>query len=161
MLGNVPNFAFCVGYTNASWTLRADLSSLFVCRLLNQMTQRGYRTCMPLCDPSTLDPKPLLDLSSGYIQRAAAELPKQASQKPWFIRQNYVLDALTMKLGRIEDGTLQFTKSSAASAIEQHLRPQDCGNCMRPPRTNADWFGLIRPPFYHPDERYSLHLWGL
>lgn len=111
MLGNVPNFAFCVGYTNASWTLRADLSSLYVCRLLNHMSQRGYRTCVPQCDPSALDPKPLLDLSSGYILRAAAELPKQASQKPWFIRQNYVLDSLTMTLGRIEDGTLQFTRS--------------------------------------------------
>ena len=111
MLSNVPNFAFCVGYTNASWTLRADLASLFVCRLLNYMQRRGYRTCIPLCDVSKLDQKPLLDLTSGYVLRAAAELPKQSSKKPWFIRQNYILDMLTMKVGRINDGVLRFTKT--------------------------------------------------
>jgi monooxygenase len=108
MLSNVPNFAFCVGYTNASWTLRADLASIFVCRLLNYMDRRGYGTCVPMCNPSTLDQKPLLDLTSGYVLRAAADLPKQSSKKPWFIRQNYILDMLAMKLGRVEDGILQF-----------------------------------------------------
>jgi monooxygenase len=108
MLSNVPNFAFCVGYTNASWTLRADLSSLFVTRILNHMKSRGYRTCTPACDPAALDPKPLLDFNSGYVLRAIADLPKQASTKPWFIRQNYILDAITMKLGKIDDGVLHF-----------------------------------------------------
>ena len=108
MLGNVPNFAFCVGYTNASWTLRADLSSSFVCRLLNYMDRHGYRTCEPRCNPASLEARPLLGLTSGYVLRAAANLPKQAAEKPWIIRQNYILDMLTMKLGRIKDGTLKF-----------------------------------------------------
>ena len=108
MLSNVPNFAFCVGYTNASWTLRADLASTFVCRLLNHMDRHGYRTCKPACDSSSLEARPLLDLTSGYVLRAAAGLPKQAVEKPWLIRQNYILDMLTMKFGRLEDGILQF-----------------------------------------------------
>ena len=108
MLSNVPNFAFCVGYTNASWTLRADLSSLFVCRVLKHMQRTGCRTVIPACDPASLEPKPLLDLTSGYVARAAANLPKQSSKKPWFIRQNYILDAITMKLAKLDDGILQF-----------------------------------------------------
>jgi cation diffusion facilitator CzcD-associated flavoprotein CzcO len=108
MLSNVPNFAFCIGYTNASWTLRADLASTFVCRLLNHMDRHGYRTCRPACDPATLDARPLLDLTSGYVARAAAHLPKQAAEEPWRIRQNYILDMLTMKLSRMEDGILKF-----------------------------------------------------
>jgi cation diffusion facilitator CzcD-associated flavoprotein CzcO len=108
MLGNVPNFAFCVGYTNASWTLRADLSSIFVCRLLKHMDRHEYRTCVPACDSAALEARPLLSLTSGYVLRAAANLPKQATEKPWIIRQNYILDMLTMRLGRIDDGVLKF-----------------------------------------------------
>ena len=108
MLGNIPNFAFCVGYTNASWTLRADLSSTFVCRLLNHMDRRGYRTCRPACDLGTPQEKPLLGLNSGYVLRAAADLPKQTGKKPWILGQNYILDMFTMKLGRIDDGVLKF-----------------------------------------------------
>jgi hypothetical protein len=108
MLSNVPNFSFCMGYTNASWTLRADLASTFVCRLLNHMERRGYRTCMPVCDTSSMQTRPLLDLTSGYVARAAANLPKQAGRKPWLIRQNYILDMPTMKLSRMEDGILHF-----------------------------------------------------
>ena len=108
MLGNIPNFAFCVGYTNASWTLRADLSSTFVCRVLNHMKRHGYRVCRPVCDPEGLEVKPLLGLNSGYVLRAAADLPKQAGKQPWIMRQNYILDMLTMRLGRLEDGVLKF-----------------------------------------------------
>jgi len=108
MLSNVPNFAFCIGYTNASWTLRADLASTFVCRVLNHMDRHGYRTCTPVCDPASLQPKPLLDLTSGYVARAAARLPKQGTGKPWVIRQNYILDMLMMKLSRMEDGVLRW-----------------------------------------------------
>ncbi len=118
MLSNVPNFAFCIGYTNASWTLRADLASTFVCRVLKHMDRRGYRTCMPVCDPTAMEPHPLLALTSGYVTRAAAYLPKQAAQQPWVIKQNYILDMLAMKLGRMEDGVLQFGKSAAARRVE-------------------------------------------
>jgi cation diffusion facilitator CzcD-associated flavoprotein CzcO len=113
MLSNVPNFAFCMGYTNASWTLRADLVSLFVCRLLNHMEGHGYRTCKPVCDPASLEARPLLDLNSGYVTRATANLPKQASKRPWLVRQNYILDLLSLKLSRMEDGILNFGPPSA------------------------------------------------
>ena len=118
MLSNVPNFGFCVGYTNASWTLRADLASIFVCRLLNHMDRRGYRTCRPVCNPRSLEAKPLLSLNSGYVVRAAADLPKQAHRKPWVIRQNYILDMFTMKLSRMEDGILKFSASAAATRTD-------------------------------------------
>lgn len=111
MLSNVPNFAFCIGYTNASWTLRADLASTFVCRVLNHMDRRGYRVCWPQCDTTSMEPQPLLNLTSGYVQRASADLPKQASKKPWLIRQNYLLDMVTMKATRLEDGILRFGKT--------------------------------------------------
>lgn len=118
LLSNVPNFAFSIGYTNASWTLRADLASTFVCRVLNHMDRRGYSTCRPICDPARLESKPLLDLTSGYVLRAAPGLPKQADQKPWLIRQNYILDMLTMKLGRIEDGILRFGTSVSLGSTD-------------------------------------------
>jgi cation diffusion facilitator CzcD-associated flavoprotein CzcO len=108
MLSNVPNFAFCIGYTNASWTLRADLASTFVCRVLNYMDRHGYATCTPVCNGAGMEARPLLPLTSGYVQRAAGNLPRQASKKPWMIRQNYILDLMMMKLGRMEDGILRF-----------------------------------------------------
>jgi len=113
MLSNIPNFAFCIGYSNASWTLRADLASTFVCRVLNHMDRRGYRTCQPACDPTTLKARPLLDLTSGYVQRAVADVPRQAAEEPWRIRQNYIRDMLTMKLSRLEDGVLEFGANAA------------------------------------------------
>ncbi|WP_420753403.1 flavin-containing monooxygenase [Rhodococcus sp. O3] len=102
MLSGVPNFALCLGYTNASWTLRADLTSLYVCRLLNHMRRKGYRIAMPdyRGDGRT---RPLLDLSSGYVQRAAGILPRQGTRNPWRMRQNYLLDLPTMRFGRIDE----------------------------------------------------------
>lgn len=122
MLSNVPNFAFCIGYTNASWTLRADLASTFVCRLLNYMERRGYRTCVPACDSPAMESRPLLNLTSGYVIRAAANLPKQSARQPWVIKQNYILDMLMMKLSRMEDGILRFAKSRVTTRVD--LSPQ-------------------------------------
>jgi cation diffusion facilitator CzcD-associated flavoprotein CzcO len=123
MLSNIPNFAFCMGYTNASWTLRADLTSLFVCRLLNHMGRRGYRTCKPVCDPASMQARPLLNLTSGYIARAAASLPKQGVEKPWLVRQNYILDLFTMRLSRMEDGILKFGLSLPATRSSTPEQP--------------------------------------
>jgi monooxygenase len=123
MLSNVPNFAFCIGSTNASWTLRADLASTFVCRVLRHMDRRGYRTCMPVCDSAKMESRPLLNLTSGYVKRAAADLPKQSAAPPWMIRQNYILDMLPMKLSRMEDGILRFRKgvSLARTAMPEKI----------------------------------------
>jgi len=93
MFSGIPNFAWCVGYTNASWTLRADLTSKYVCRFINHMDENGYAFGMP--DPAGAegDSAPLLNLQSGYVQRVAGMLPQQGTTSPWTIRQNWFLDA--------------------------------------------------------------------
>ncbi len=117
MVSNVPNFAFCVGYTNASWTLRADLSATYVCRLLNHMQRQGYRQCVPRCDPDRLEPQPLLNLNSGYITRAADVLPKQGGEAPWRMPQNYLLDMKIMRFDPIEDPNLRFSREGAEPVL--------------------------------------------
>jgi monooxygenase len=113
MLSGVPNFAFTVGYTNASWTLKADLTSEYVCRLLAHMNAHGYARCAPELDPSVAE-RPLLDFTSGYVQRSLDRFPKQGSREPWKLRQNYVLDVRTIRRGPIDDGTMAFSRSGAA-----------------------------------------------
>lgn len=115
MFNGVPNLAWCIGYTNASWTLRADLTSQYVCRLLNHMDRRGHTKCVPEADPSAVTgskPRPILDLSSNYVLRAAGKLPKQGHKWPWVLWQNYLVELVTIRLGRIDDGTLRFSRSS-------------------------------------------------
>jgi cation diffusion facilitator CzcD-associated flavoprotein CzcO len=107
MLSGVPNMAFTVGYTNASWTLKADLTSEYVCRLLGHMDAHGHRRCMPEADPSVAE-QPLLDFTSGYVQRSLDQFPKQGSKEPWKLRQNYVLDIRTIRRGAIDDGAMRF-----------------------------------------------------
>jgi len=107
-LSNVPNFAWTVGYTNASWTLKADLTSLYVCRLLNHMEKNGHTVCTPILRPEDEGETPLLDFSSGYITRSIKDLPKQGQQPPWKNHQNYISDMLHLKFERIDDGVMQF-----------------------------------------------------
>ncbi|MGN6607241.1 MAG: flavin-containing monooxygenase [Jatrophihabitans sp.] len=102
MITGIPNFAVCVGYTNASWTLRADLSSRLVCKVLEHMQRRGLRSVVPVA-PEGMTPRPLLDLTSGYVQRSIDAFPRQGDHHPWTVRQNYLLDSmLTLRgdLGR-------------------------------------------------------------
>src|SRR5690606_8410432 len=89
MLSGVPNLAVCFGYTNMSWTLRADLASRYVCRLLRHMDRHGYDVCVPRNDDPTVTAQPLLGLASGYIQRAIDAFPRQGSKAPWRVHQNY------------------------------------------------------------------------
>jgi monooxygenase len=107
MLGDVPNLAMTFGYTNASWTLKADLTAGYVCRLLRYMDRHGYAVAMPRRDPSVL-PQPFLTFTSGYVRRALAILPKQGSRRPWAVYQNYLLDLFNLRYGRIADGVMQF-----------------------------------------------------
>lgn len=102
MLTGVPNLAVCIGYTNASWTLRADLTWRYICRLLNYMDRRGYRKATPTADPQ-MGRNPLLDLTSGYVQRAADSFPKQGKRNPWTIRHNYLLDAPLLRLANLRN----------------------------------------------------------
>ena len=112
MLSGVPNMAFTVGYTNASWTLKADLTSEYVCRLLDHMDAHGYRRCVAEVDPSVSE-QPLLDFTSGYVQRSLDQFPKQGSKEPWKLRQNYVLDIRTIRRGAIDDGAMRFSSGAA------------------------------------------------
>jgi hypothetical protein len=89
--------------------LRADLASGYVCRLLNYMDRRGYTQCVPRYGATNGRPRPLLGLTSGYIQRAADVFPKQGSKAPWVLRQNYLLDLLSLHFGAVDDGTLVFS----------------------------------------------------
>ena len=107
MLEDVPNLAFSFGYTNASWTLKCDLTSRYLCRLLAYMDRRGRRICVPRVRDE-LERRPLLEFTSGYIARADAVLPKQGTRKPWRVPQNYFLDLATLGFGRIADEEMEF-----------------------------------------------------
>jgi cation diffusion facilitator CzcD-associated flavoprotein CzcO len=119
MLSGVPNFAMTIGYANASWTLRADLTADYVCRLLNHMAAHGYRECRPAADPPGIDRRPLLDLSSGYVLRSVRDLPSQGSRRPWRMRQNYALDLLDIRRADLEDGVMRFSTPAPAA----HAQP--------------------------------------
>ncbi|WP_425997705.1 flavin-containing monooxygenase [Caulobacter sp. DWR1-3-2b1] len=110
MFSDVPNLASAFGYTNASWTLKADLTSEYVCKLLNHMDRKGLAYCVPRLDETGMDVEPWLDFSSGYVQRAMEKFPKQGVKKPWKAYQNYALDLMALKLGKVEDGTMRFEK---------------------------------------------------
>ena len=103
MFSDVPNLAYTFGYTNASWTLKADLVAMYVCRLLNTMKKRGLRQATPHNSDASMATEPFVDFSSGYIQRAEHTLPKQGARKPWKLNQNYALDVLALRLGSVDD----------------------------------------------------------
>ena len=109
MYSGVPNLATSFGYTNASWTLKSDLTCEYLCRLLNHMRKRGYAQCTPRLQDPGITEQPWVDFSSGYIQRSLHLFPKQGSRAPWRLRQNYALDIMTLRFGRIDDGVLEFT----------------------------------------------------
>ena len=114
MFSGMPNFAWCVGYTNASWTLRADLSSQYVCRLINLMDAKGWDAAMPDPRGASGESAPILDLTSGYVTRVADQLPQQGTRSPWTIRQNWLLDSHDMKKTDLEE-EMVFTKAKVAA----------------------------------------------
>ena len=111
MLEGVPNLAVAVGYTNASWTLKCDLTSGYVTRLLNHMRATGRRQCTPTNSDLTVSPAPMLGLSAGYVQRSAASFPKQGSRFPWKVHQSYLKDYRILKKSDIEDGAMVFSNA--------------------------------------------------
>jgi monooxygenase len=111
MLSGVPNLAFSFGYVNASWTLRADLTCEYVCRLLNRMDRLGVDTCIPEEDPTAIVDDEYIDFSSGYVQRALDKLPKQGKKAPWRNYQNYLKDIFLVRIFSIKDSTLKFYNS--------------------------------------------------
>lgn len=116
MYSGVPNLATAFGYTNASWTLKADLTCEYVCRLLAYMDAGKYVQAMPVRDASVVE-APFLDFSSGYVQRALDVLPRQGTTKPWRLNQNYARDLLTLRYGKLDDGTLMFKRRVPAKEL--------------------------------------------
>ena len=108
MYSGVPNFAAVFGYTNASWTLKADLISEYVCRLLNHMAEHGLRQCTPRNGDPGMATEPWVDFSSGYLQREMHRFPKQGSRGPWKLNQNYLRDLFALRYGRLDDGAMTF-----------------------------------------------------
>ena len=109
MFSGIPNLAAAFGYTNASWTLKADLTSAYVCRLLQYMDRQGMQAATPT-KAADVEEAPFLDFTSGYVQRALDILPRQGAAKPWKLNQNYARDLVALRYGRVDDGTMVFTR---------------------------------------------------
>ena len=114
MFSGVPNMAMAFGYTNASWTLKCDLSNLYVCRLLNFMDKNGYQQCCPQQKDPSLELQPWLDFNSSYVLRQIDKFPKQGTKKPWALKQNYFVDLIQLGHGSLEDGVMEFTSPKKA-----------------------------------------------
>ena len=112
MIEGVPNMAISFGYTNASWTLKCDLTCEYVCRLLKHMDANGYAYCTPRNHDTSVAEEPFVDFSSGYILRAIDSFPRQGSKTPWRLHQNYARDILMLRRGEVEDGALQFASAA-------------------------------------------------
>ncbi|MFL5322038.1 MAG: flavin-containing monooxygenase [Myxococcaceae bacterium] len=110
MLGGVPNMAFALGYTNASWTLKCDLVAEYVCRLLNHMDAHGHRVCTPRVPDGALPTEPLIDLKSGYVLRSIDQLPRQGPRTPWRLNQDYPMDLELLRHGQLEDEGMTFAR---------------------------------------------------
>lgn len=110
MFSGIPNFALTIGYTNASWTLKAELSCLFVCRLLTYMDRHSYRIAVPNYTEGLTDGQPLVNLASGYVQRAIKELPRQGLKMPWALRGDFHRDSMAMRYGKVNDGSILFSR---------------------------------------------------
>lgn len=109
MLSGLPNCIFFAGYTNASWTLKSDLTSEYASRLFNYMDKKNYKFFMPVIDHKKMNISPLLNLQSGYINRSSHLFPKQGSRLPWKLYQNYFLDFKMLRINKIRDKNLIFS----------------------------------------------------
>ena len=109
MLSGIPNFAFAIGYTNSSWTLKVDLVCDHLCRMLAYMDQHGYTTVVPVVDDPTMNKRPLLDFSAGYILRSIDQFPQQGSRGPWTVEMDYNVDHARLRKGPVKDSALRFS----------------------------------------------------
>src|SRR3954463_13600440 len=116
MFSGIPNLATAVGYTNASWTLKCDLTCEYVCRMLNYMDDNGYRTVVPKWADPSMPTVPFIDLTSGYVQRSIDQFPRQGPKAPWRLYQNYIRDVLLLRHGKLVDNALEFGRGGSANA---------------------------------------------
>jgi hypothetical protein len=121
MFTGVPNLAVALGYTNASWTLKCDLTCEYVCRVLAHMDENGYRKVVPENRDPTVTQEPFIDFNSGYVLRAIDRFPKQGSKAPWRLYQNYALDIVSLKYGALEDEALVFSTSEPSAETSERL----------------------------------------
>ncbi|MDX6658352.1 MAG: monooxygenase [Solirubrobacteraceae bacterium] len=121
MLAGVPNLAISIGYTNASWTLKCDLTCEYVCRLLNHMDEHGYRQCTPRNRDPELPTQPFIDLTAGYVQRSIDQFPKQGLKAPWRLYQNYARDILMLRFGALADDAMEFSNVASPVASPERV----------------------------------------
>ncbi len=118
MLEGLPNCIFTIGYTNASWTLKADLTSEYMVRVLRHMDQTGQTICVPENTDGSIETVPFMDFQANYVLRALDSFPQQGSKAPWRLAQNYVKDAIALRRGRIDDGALRFSSPTGVDERE-------------------------------------------
>jgi monooxygenase len=118
MISGVPNLTMVIGYTNASWTLKADLVNRYVCRLLKHLDAEGYASATPVAPPEGAD-QLFLDLASGYVQRSVASLPRQGRRTPWRLHQNYLRDVGLLRRGPLDDEGMTFQRRVPATTTER------------------------------------------
>jgi monooxygenase len=117
MTSGVPNLAASFGYTNASWTLKCEQIARYVCRMLNYMDRRGYVECLPVRPEEPMHEEPAVNLTSGYVQRALATLPRQGPRSPWRTYQNYVKDIVNYRLSRLNDGAMRYSRLGEGAPV--------------------------------------------
>ncbi len=115
MCSDMPNLAMSLGYTNATWTLKADLTAEYVCRLLNHMDEHGYAYGCPRVSDPTMETESILPLTSSYIQRGRHKFPKEAPVPPWTLHQNYLLDVMALRYGSVQDEAMVFERATAVT----------------------------------------------
>ena len=123
MLDRVPNLVLAFGYTNASWTLKCDLTARWFCRLLNRMRRRGETVAVPRLPDPAPERRPMLEFTSGYVQRAAGLLPAQGPAAPWRVHQNYAKDLFALRLSRLDDGTLDLARAGSGDGVAEAVGP--------------------------------------
>jgi cation diffusion facilitator CzcD-associated flavoprotein CzcO len=121
MLSDVPNMAVAIGYTNASWTLKCDLTCEYVCRLLNHMDEHGFHQCTPRDRNPGRPTQPFIDLNAGYVLRSIDQFPRQGLESPWRLYQNYARDIMMLRHGALEDGALEFSRPAVATEPPETL----------------------------------------
>ena len=121
MFEGLPNLIAVFGYTNASWTLRADLVNAYACRMINYLDEQGYAAVTPVNDDPSMTHEPFLDFSSGYVTRATADLPKQGARQPWRHPQDYMRDIKSLRFSKIDDGVLRFERRSHEPATTENV----------------------------------------
>ena len=109
MFAGVPNLAYALGYTNASWTLKCDLVAKYACRLINHLDANGFASATPKAPDPSVGIEPVIDLSAGYVQRAIDQLPKQGTRTPWKLHQNYAKDIVMLRYGTLDDEAMEFS----------------------------------------------------